>query len=89
VPPVTGNAVCPGITAAPGGGIATTEPAKTRRRRALAWEWSQIEDGLTARFLTTLHVGSGLKKIEASVQRGEPPFTLGTVTLLFLLDNNG
>lgn len=66
----------------------TGELAEKRRRQALAWMWSRIEDGLKERFHGNRQVRARLRDIEASVQRGELSPTLGAETLLFLLDNN-
>ena len=67
---------------------ATGELAEKRRRQALAWMWSRIEDGLKERFFGNRQVRARLRDIETSVQRGELSPTLGAETLLFLLDND-
>jgi LAO/AO transport system kinase len=67
---------------------ATGELEEKRRRQALAWMWSRIEDGLKDRFFGHPAVGERLKEIEASVERGELSPTMGAETLLFLLDKD-
>ncbi|WP_419659964.1 ArgK: LAO/AO transport system ATPase [Desulfosarcina variabilis str. Montpellier] len=67
---------------------ATGELDEKRRRQALAWMWSRIEDGLRERFYSHPQVSARLRDIEASVQRGELSPTVGAESLLFLLDNN-
>ena len=64
----------------------TGELAEKRRRQALAWMWSRIEDGLKERFFGHPAIGERLKEIEASVERGDLSPTVGAETLLFLLD---
>ena len=66
----------------------TGELDEKRRRQALSWMWSRIEDGLRERFYSHPQVSSRLRDIEASVQRGELSPTVGAESLLFLLDNN-
>jgi LAO/AO transport system kinase len=67
----------------------TGELDQKRRRQALAWMWSRIEDGLKERFFGNRAVDSQLGDIEASVKRGELSPTVGAERLLFLLDNDG
>ncbi len=67
---------------------ATGELDDKRRRQALAWMWSRIEDGLKERFYSHPRVSARLQDIEASVQRGELSPTVGAESLLFLLDND-
>ena len=67
---------------------ATGELDEKRRRQALAWMWSRIEDGLKDRFYNNPKVSARLRDIEAAVQRGELSPTVGAESLLFLLDNN-
>jgi LAO/AO transport system kinase len=67
---------------------ATGELDQKRRRQALAWMWSRIEDGLKERFFGNPEISSRLQEVEASVERGELSPTVGAETLLFLLDNN-
>ena len=68
---------------------ATGELDEKRRRQALAWMWSRIEDGLKERFFKHPKISSRLREIETSVQRGELSPTVGAENLLFLLDNDG
>ncbi|BBO76305.1 ATPase/protein kinase [Desulfosarcina widdelii] len=67
---------------------ATGELEEKRRRQALAWMWSRIEDGLKDRFFDHPAVGERLREIEASVERGDLSPTMGAETLLFLLDKD-
>jgi len=67
---------------------ATGELDEKRRRQALAWMWSRIEDGLKERFFGNHKVKGRLREIEASVKRGELSPTAGAEKLLFLLDND-
>ncbi len=67
---------------------ATGELEKNRRRQALAWMWSRIEDGLKDRFFNNPTVKMHLRDVEASVERGELSPIIGAESLLFLLDNN-
>jgi LAO/AO transport system kinase len=60
---------------------------ENRRRQALAWMWSRIEDGLKERFFDNPIVKLRLRDVEASVERGELSPTVGAESLLFLLDN--
>ena len=64
------------------------ELEENRRRQALAWMWSRIEDGLKERFFDNPMVKLRLRDVEASVERGELSPTVGAESLLFLLDNN-
>jgi len=68
---------------------ATGELEEKRRRQALAWMWSRIEDGLKERFFGNHAVKDRLRDIEASVERGDLSPTAGAETLLFLLDKDG
>jgi LAO/AO transport system kinase len=68
---------------------ATGELDQKRRRQALAWMWSRIEDGLRERFFGNPAVNSRIRDTEASVRRGELSPTVGAETLLFLLDKEG
>ena len=65
---------------------ATGELEEKRRRQALAWMWSRIEDGLKERFFGHPAIRERLREIEASVERGDLSPTVGAETLLFLLD---
>ena len=67
---------------------ATGELEEKRRRQALAWMWSRIEDGLKERFFGNPVINDRLPEIEASVERGDLSPTVGAETLLFLLDKN-
>jgi LAO/AO transport system kinase len=67
---------------------ATGELEEKRRRQALAWMWSRIEDGLKERFFSNHTVKARLRDIEASVERGDLSPTAAAETLLFLLDND-
>lgn len=62
------------------------ELADKRRRQALAWMWSRIEDGLRERFHNHPAVRRQLHATEAKVARGELSAILGAEKLLFLLD---
>jgi LAO/AO transport system kinase len=64
------------------------ELEQNRRRQALAWMWSRIEDGLKQRFADNPMVKLRIRGVEASVERGELSPTVGAESLLFLLDNN-
>ena len=66
----------------------TGELEEKRRRQALAWMWSRIEDGLKERFFDHPAINDRLPEIEASVERGDLSPTVGAETLLFLLDKN-
>ncbi len=66
---------------------ATGELAEKRRRQALAWMWSRIEDGLKERFFAHPKIKARLREIESSVERGDISPAVGAETLLFLLDN--
>ncbi|MGA6926548.1 MAG: methylmalonyl Co-A mutase-associated GTPase MeaB [Desulfosarcina sp.] len=68
---------------------ATGEIDQKRRRQALAWMWSRIEDGLKERFFNHPKVNARLRTVEAAVERGELTPTVGAESLLFLLDNAG
>ena len=50
---------------------ATGELEEKRRRQALAWMWSLIEDGLKERFFGNHTVKARLRDIEAAVERGD------------------
>ena len=67
---------------------ATGELDEKRRRQALAWMWSRIEDGLKERFFGHPAISDRLREIEASVERGDLSPTVGAETLLFLLDKD-
>jgi len=66
----------------------TGELAEKRRRQALAWMWSRIDDGLKERFFSNPAVSGKLRETEAKVARGELSAILGAEKLLFLLDNS-
>lgn len=68
---------------------ATGELDQKRRRQALAWMWSRIEDGLRERFFNHPAVDARLRAVQEAVERGELSPTAGAESLLFLLDNNG
>ncbi|HSO19076.1 MAG TPA: methylmalonyl Co-A mutase-associated GTPase MeaB, partial [Desulfosarcina sp.] len=65
----------------------TGELAEKRRRQALAWMWSRIEDGLRERFFGHPAVSRQLRMTEAKVARGELSAIVAAEELLFLLDN--
>jgi len=67
---------------------ATGELEEKRRRQAVAWMWSRIEDGLKERFFNDTRVKSQLSRVKAAVARGDLSPTAGADTLLFLLDNH-
>ena len=67
---------------------ATGELDEKRRRQAVAWMWSRIEDGLKERFFGDAQVRDQLPRIKAAVARGEISPTAGAEKLLYLLDNH-
>ena len=68
---------------------ATGELEENRRRQAVAWMWSRIEDGLKERFFNDSQISVQLPQIKAAVARGELSPTAGAERLLFLLDKHG
>ncbi len=64
----------------------TGELAEKRRRQALAWMWSRIEDGLKERFFEHPSVSARLRSVQDAVERGDVSPTMGADQLLQLLD---
>ena len=64
---------------------ATGELDEKRRRQALAWMWSRIEDGLKERFFSDPGVSARLRDVEASVERGELSPTVARKRFFFCL----
>ena len=58
-----------------------------RRRQALDWMWSLIEEGLKFRFNQNPEVKKRLPKLTRGVERGATAPTIAAEELLFLLDN--
>ncbi len=66
----------------------TGELVEKRRRQALAWMWSRIEDGLKERFFDHPSVSARLQSVQAAVERGDISPTLGADQLLQMLDKD-
>jgi len=64
----------------------TGELAEKRRKQALDWMWSLVEEGLRDRFRKNAEIKNLLPAITADVERGETAATLAAARLLFLLD---
>ena len=62
------------------------ELERKRRRQAVDWMWSLVEDGLKARFHRHPEVKSRLKEIILRVTSGEMAPTVAADELLFSLD---
>jgi LAO/AO transport system kinase len=60
-----------------------------RRKQALDWMWSLVEDGLKERFHTNPEIKKRLERIIRGVKNGEMAATLAADKLLFFLDNQG
>ena len=66
----------------------TGELTEKRRRQALAWMWSRVEDGLKERFFEHPSVSSRLQSVKGAVERGDISPTMGADQLLQLLDKD-
>ena len=64
----------------------TGELAEKRRKQALDWMWSLVEEGLRDRFRKNAEIKNLLPAITADVERGETAATLAAARLLSLLD---
>ena len=58
-----------------------------RRKQALDWLWSMVEDELKQRFYNNPEIRQRLDQIKRAVARGETAPTLAADKLLFFLDN--
>ncbi len=67
----------------------TGELAEKRRKQALDWMWSLVEEGLRERFRRNTEIKDLLPAITGDVERGETAATLAAARLLSLLDKNG
>jgi LAO/AO transport system kinase len=67
---------------------ASGELEETRRRQALDWMWSLIQEGLTERFHRHPGVRSRLERMRREVEAGTLAPTVAATELLFLLDNS-
>ena len=65
---------------------ASGELDELRRRQALDWMWSLVEDGLKDRFYHHPRVKKRLPEIESAVAKGNFAPTIAASELLFLLD---
>ena len=59
-----------------------------RRRQALDWMWSLIEEGLKDRFYKHPHIKKRLPQLKRSVEKGTTAPTIAADELLFFLDKN-
>jgi LAO/AO transport system kinase len=66
---------------------ASGELEQKRRKQALDWLWSLVEDGLKARFYTNPEIRKRLNQIARAVENGDTVPTLAADKLLFFLDN--
>jgi LAO/AO transport system kinase len=64
------------------------ELAEKRRRQAIDWMWSLIDEGLKERFARHPEIKKQLPRITREVEHGSLSPTTGADNLLFLLDNN-
>jgi len=60
-----------------------------RRRQALDWMWSLVEEGLRQRFSENREIKKRLPRVIRAVERGEKAPPAAAEELLFLLDNGG
>ena len=67
---------------------ATGELSEKRRRQALDWMWSLVEEGLRERFRKNAEIKKLLPKLIREVEKGETAPTLAAANLLSLLDKN-
>ena len=65
------------------------ELEQKRRKQALEWMWTLIEEGLRARFRQHPGVAGQLPATVRAVENGELAPTAAAAELLFLLDNSG
>ena len=68
--------------------IDSGELEKKRRRQAVDWMWSLVEEGLKTRFYQQPEIESRLGEIIRHVAAGEMAPTVAADELLFSLDNN-
>jgi LAO/AO transport system kinase len=66
---------------------ATGELQENRRKQALAWMWSLVEEGLRQRFHQNRQVQAKLDGLTRMVEQGRIAPTVAAKELLFLLDN--
>jgi LAO/AO transport system kinase len=66
---------------------ASHELEEKRRRQAVDWMWSLIDDGLKERFVRQPDIRKQLPRILRDVERGALAPTAASDKLLFLLDN--
>jgi LAO/AO transport system kinase len=64
------------------------ELEQNRRRQALDWMWSLIEEGLKDRFYKHPHIKKRLPQLKRSVEKGTTAPTIAAGELLFFLDKN-
>ena len=67
---------------------ASGELEQKRKKQALDWMWSLVEDGLKARFYTNPEIKKRLNQIARAVENGDTAPTLAADKLLFFLDNH-
>jgi LAO/AO transport system kinase len=67
---------------------ASGELEQKRKKQALDWLWSLVEDGLKARFYTHPEIKRRLDQIARAVENGDTTPTLAADKLLFFLDNH-
>lgn len=58
-----------------------------RKKQALDWMWSLVEEGLKVRFNQNENIKDSLPKMIGAVEKGEMAPTAAAMKLLFLLDN--
>ena len=66
---------------------ASGELEQKRKKQALDWLWSLVEDGLKARFYTNPEIRKILNQVARAVENGDTVPTLAADKLLFFLDN--
>jgi LAO/AO transport system kinase len=67
---------------------ASGELALNRRRQALAWLWTLLEEGLKERFYQHPAVKQRLPEVIATIEKGDCAPTRAAGELLFLLDKD-
>jgi len=67
---------------------ASGELEQKRKKQAVDWLWSLVEDGLKARFYNHPEIKKRLNQIARAVENGDTAPTLAADKLLFFLDNH-
>jgi len=68
--------------------LTTGELAEKRRKQALDWMWSLVEEGLRERFRKNAEIRKLLPRLIWEVEKGETAPTLAAASLLSLLDSS-